>query len=98
MIFSHSYKLLMSVTPPFDTIQNPNVNLISADFRTAFVSDPAPYSSVMNQYAIPPSAPIARMAENATRLAKYAESLPDRELDSRIYQGPYSDLSWAYGR
>lgn len=88
----------MSVTPAFDGIQPPEVNLVSADFRTAFVSDPAPYSSVMSQYAIPPSAPIARMSGAATKLARYAESLPEQELDSRMYQGPFPDLSFAYGK
>ena len=88
----------MSVTPGFNGIQPPEVNQVAADFRTAFLSDIAPYSSVMNQYAVPSSRPpIVRMSEAATRLAKYAESFPENESNG-MYQGPFPNLSFAYGR
>lgn len=41
----------MSVSPQFDGISPPSTNLASADFKTAYVSDPNSYSTAMNQQA-----------------------------------------------
>jgi hypothetical protein len=93
MIFSPNINYPMSYVPSFDGTRPPQT-----DFRTVFASDPATYSNVMNQYAIPPEAPISRMAADATKLVKYAESYPQPETYSLIYDGPYPNLSFAYGK
>lgn len=83
----------MSFVPNFD-----GHHYAQTDFNTVFVSDMDPYSNVLNQYAIPPPPPISRMAVEAKKLVRFAESYPEPETYFRKYEGPYPDLSSAYGK
>jgi hypothetical protein len=88
----------MSVTPGFDGVQIPGLSSVAAEFRTAFISNPAQGSNVLNQYAIPPPAPIAQMSKTATKLVRYAEAYPEPQIYYQKYEGPYPNLSFAYGK
>jgi len=88
----------MSVTPSFDGAQN--VNSVAVDFHTVFVSDPAPYSSVLNQYMPFQSQtpPINKISKSATELMRYTELSPEHESNFGSYQGPFANLIFSYGK
>lgn len=104
----------MAVTPGFDGIQPPDVNATSADFKTAYVSGPNNYSTVMNQQmalAVPLGSQLALLtAENAGNPYLNSKRITDQRLGSlaNVLSGyntltspavtSYQPFSQAYGR
>ena len=87
----------MSVTPSFNGMAVPDVNLVAADFSTAFVSDGSLYSNVMSQYAVPAGYPPGPNHPTPWPTFRPSAALL-QDYNPRDYQGPFPSMAAAYGR